>query len=50
VKPFFAHPGDPVDPDPIANLIFLMPGLVPGSHILFSVTPDRIDSRDKSRP
>jgi hypothetical protein len=34
VKPFLVHPGDPIF-DPIANLSFVMPGLVPGIHALF---------------
>jgi hypothetical protein len=36
VKPFLVHPGDPIF-DPIANLSFVMPGLVPGIHVLFSI-------------
>jgi hypothetical protein len=40
------HPGDPIL-DPTASLSFVMPGLVPGIHVLkFSSTKD-VDGRDK---
>jgi hypothetical protein len=35
VKPFLVYPGDPIF-DPIASLSFVMPGLVPGIHVLIS--------------
>jgi hypothetical protein len=33
--PFLVYPGDPIF-DPIASLSFVMPGLVPGIHVLVS--------------
>jgi hypothetical protein len=33
--PFLVYPGDPIF-DPIASLSFVMPGLVPGIHVLIS--------------
>jgi hypothetical protein len=33
VKPFSVHPGDPLF-KPVANPCFVMPGLVPGIHVL----------------
>jgi len=45
VKPFFVHPGDLIF-DPVANPSFVMPGLVPGIHVLSS-TPKDVDGRDK---
>jgi hypothetical protein len=45
--PFFAHPGDPALKTwpPISPLV--MPGLVPGIHVSFSVTPEHVDGRDQ---
>jgi len=37
VKPFLVHPGDPIF-DLTANLFLVVPGLVPGIHVLVSST------------
>jgi hypothetical protein len=48
VTPFLVHPGDPIlkrsDRKPLS---FVMPGLVPGIHVLFSSTPEDVDGRVK---
>jgi hypothetical protein len=44
VTPFFVHPGDLLF-SPVANLSFVMPGLVPGIHVFVS-TPRSVDGRD----
>jgi hypothetical protein len=46
VKPFSVHPGDPIL-DLTANPSFVMPGLVPGIHVLPSSTPQDVDGRVK---
>jgi hypothetical protein len=40
VKPFLVYPGDPIL-DPIASLSFVMPGFVPGIHVLISCHAQR---------
>jgi hypothetical protein len=40
VKPFLVYPGDPIF-DPIASLSFVMPGLVPGIHVLVFIRTER---------
>jgi len=43
VKPFSVHPGD-LFSNPVANPSFVMPGLVPGIHVLILATRKDVDA------
>jgi hypothetical protein len=43
VTPFLVHPGDRLL-NPVANPSFVMPGLVPGIHVLIFATRKDVDA------
>jgi hypothetical protein len=47
--PFFIHPGDPTL-DPTASPSFVMPGLVPGIHVLNFTRAQRRGLPGQARP